>query len=442
VKQGCPLSPTLFGLYLDDLEDAMRAKQDLLDLPSLSGALLLALLYADDLALVSTSLEGLQHQLDVLRDYARQWGLTVNIGKTKAVIYRTAATPVCSNPSLVYDGEPIEFVESFKYLGVDLHCTKPFAAAGLPRKESGERAMLAMLCRCRELGIQDPFLQVKLFDALVQPVMMYAVEMWGARDVGKGVFAGDLVHRAFLRRLLGVRAGTPNMAVLAEVGRYPLHVFAAKMLLNYWNRLVEMDGERLVKRAFMASAALAPQTASNSSHKSWAGQLAAFLAALGLPCDLSAPQTVDVKRAVEQLQSTYLGSVADSSSCKVQQYLRMRSDLHPEDYSMAPYLSAVGGWKQRKHLAQLRLGSHWLGVETGRCSGVPHAQRLCQRCNSGEVDDEDHMVFRCPALNAQRLQHAHVFSPWPDSLRTFMARDPTAVAAFVHSCYEASKALN
>ena len=27
VKQGCPLSPTLFGLYLDDLEDAMRAKQ-------------------------------------------------------------------------------------------------------------------------------------------------------------------------------------------------------------------------------------------------------------------------------------------------------------------------------------------------------------------------------------------------------------------------------
>ena len=109
---------------------------------------------------------------------------------------------------------------------------------------------------------------------------------------------------------------------------------------------------------------------------------------------------------------------------------------------MAPYLSAVGGWKQRKHLAQLRLGSHWLGVETGRGSGVPHAQRLCQRCNSGEVDDEDHMVFRCPALNAQRLQHARVFSPWPDSLRTFMARDPTAVAAFVHSCYEASKALN
>ena len=37
VKQGCPLSPTLFGLYLDDLEEAMRAKQHLLDSPSLAG---------------------------------------------------------------------------------------------------------------------------------------------------------------------------------------------------------------------------------------------------------------------------------------------------------------------------------------------------------------------------------------------------------------------
>lgn len=82
------MSPTLFGLYLDDLEDDMRAKQHLLDSPSLAGMMLLALLWADDLALASLSMAGLQAQMDVLRDYALRWGLTINIEKTKAVIFR------------------------------------------------------------------------------------------------------------------------------------------------------------------------------------------------------------------------------------------------------------------------------------------------------------------------------------------------------------------
>ncbi len=37
-----------------------------------------------------------------------------------------------------------------------------------------------------------------------------------------------------------MRAAKPNVTVLAEVGRYPLQVFAAKMLLKYWNQLICM----------------------------------------------------------------------------------------------------------------------------------------------------------------------------------------------------------
>ena len=66
VKQGCRLSPTLFGLYLDDLEQVFRVH----DLPSLPVQRVPVLLYADDLALVATSPEGLQAQLDLLHAYA------------------------------------------------------------------------------------------------------------------------------------------------------------------------------------------------------------------------------------------------------------------------------------------------------------------------------------------------------------------------------------
>ena len=97
----------------------------MLDLPLLAGRRLLALLYADDLALVSTSPEGLQAQLDVLHAYASKWRLTVNIGKTKAVTFRGPNTKVYPLP-LVYAGANIEEVDSFRYMGMELHCIKQF----------------------------------------------------------------------------------------------------------------------------------------------------------------------------------------------------------------------------------------------------------------------------------------------------------------------------
>ena len=51
------------------------------------------------------------------------------------------------------------------------------------------------------------------------------------------------------------------------------------------------------------------------------------------------------------------------------------------------------------------------------------------------------MIFRCSALGAQRRRHAQLFSPWPDSLRSFMGRETTAVAAFVYECYKADKEM-
>ena len=40
------------------------------------------------------------------------------------------------------------------------------------------------------------------------------------------------------------------------VGRSPLRVSAAMVMLKYWDLLVEMDAGRLVKQAFLSSAAL------------------------------------------------------------------------------------------------------------------------------------------------------------------------------------------
>ncbi len=84
VKQGCSLSPTLFGLYVDGLEKHLLETADI-DAPTLMGVMVPLLLYADDLILMSESASGLQKQLDEIASFCEQRQLTVNLSKTKVV---------------------------------------------------------------------------------------------------------------------------------------------------------------------------------------------------------------------------------------------------------------------------------------------------------------------------------------------------------------------
>ena len=74
VKQGCPLSPTLFGIYIDDFQAELETAGGDLDLPTLCGVQAPALFYADDLDLVSTSVRGLQAQLELLESFCTGGG--------------------------------------------------------------------------------------------------------------------------------------------------------------------------------------------------------------------------------------------------------------------------------------------------------------------------------------------------------------------------------
>ena len=48
-------------------------------------------------------------------------------------------------------------------------------------------------------------------------------------------------------------------------------------------------------------------------------------------------------------------------------------------------------------------------VHSGRWQRLPRAERLCQRCSCSAVDEEAHMIWGCPALIDQRVQHSELF---------------------------------
>ena len=104
VRQGCPLSPLLFSLVMNDL------------LPSISDHTLASsttcingLLFADDVVLISHSSGGLQKMLTNLEQYCDLWCMRLNITKTKVMV----CSEVKSTP-VYYMESQIEVVAQFK----------------------------------------------------------------------------------------------------------------------------------------------------------------------------------------------------------------------------------------------------------------------------------------------------------------------------------------
>ena len=68
VRQGCPLSPILFNLYVNDIFKILN-EQNETEIFLKEGEPINALMYADDLILISESKDGLQKQLNKINEY-------------------------------------------------------------------------------------------------------------------------------------------------------------------------------------------------------------------------------------------------------------------------------------------------------------------------------------------------------------------------------------
>jgi hypothetical protein len=96
VKQGCPLSPLLFSLFIKDVDNEFGSAF-VGAVTGTEGLRVTRMLYADDLTLTANDPVQLQKMLRRPELYAARKGLTVNVQKSYIVnfnAYRNSAVPV------------------------------------------------------------------------------------------------------------------------------------------------------------------------------------------------------------------------------------------------------------------------------------------------------------------------------------------------------------
>jgi hypothetical protein len=88
LKQGCLASPKLFTFFINELITYQKNKGTRGIQLKPCDIEIFSLMFADDVALLADTVVGLQRQLNLLYDFCTDFYLTVNISKTKVVVFK------------------------------------------------------------------------------------------------------------------------------------------------------------------------------------------------------------------------------------------------------------------------------------------------------------------------------------------------------------------
>ena len=107
VPQGSVLGPLLFLVYINAIAEHLLS---LTRLFADDSSLFYSAAHIDDIAGI------INHDMQLLSNWARQWLVTFNPLKTEAVLFTLKKINIL--PQLVFDNIPINFVDSYKHFGV------------------------------------------------------------------------------------------------------------------------------------------------------------------------------------------------------------------------------------------------------------------------------------------------------------------------------------
>jgi len=266
VRQGCIIAPLLFNVFIDfllkeafkDLPDdngfeIMFKVDGCLDRPTSKRGLdahfkeiIANMMYADDMALISTNPASLERMITSLERVTQAWAMCISVPKTKIMsLSRPRGTQPMHNVSI--RGEVIGLVDEFVYLGSML------SSDGSMDKEVNRRIASAaktfhMLVRCFRCKSIMRSTKVAVYKACVIPCLLYGCETWPVLD--RHLQRLHVFHMNCLRRLcnLSRRKKVRNQSILDMCKVEHISELLFRSRLRWLGHVARMDESRVPKK--------------------------------------------------------------------------------------------------------------------------------------------------------------------------------------------------
>ena len=282
-------------------------------------------------------------------------------------------------------------MDTFIYLGVNLSSNASFYKAQKHLSGQASKTLYSLnsifdsTCLC----IQD---KLKLFDALVLPIMNYGSEVWGfhkSQDI-------ERAHLRFLKQILGVRLQTCSMIVYGELSRVPLYVLRNVRFVKYWYKILA-DPFTLLYQVYKQQVC----DVNNRNLKSWSANVKLLLNELGFSYlwnnqEMSQLQlSMVIQRTHDQFYQEFYASINLSSKMETFKTIS-------KHFKLEKYMTSVDVEKHRIALSRFRCSAHKLMIEEGRFRGIGRSPRICPLCPMNIIEDQYHFLLVCPVYRELR----------------------------------------
>ena len=290
VLQGDILSPILFNLFVGKTPDVIDSTCDPVSIgPNKSSCLL----WCDDLVVFSTTPKGLQNAINKIALHFQSLGLEVNKTKTKVIIVNKRCLSLSDRPEHYFylDGKKLDVVNEYQYLGLKLKSSGTLSVAADELHTKASRVYFSkgnILYNHKKWPVERA---MGMFDTIVAPVSLYACELWAPLVLPKKTFRNldslmaawqtfqpELLNSKVCRLLLGVHRKANRLAILGELGRYPLLMKAITHALKY-----EWHLENVISKSSLAFLALQEMKHTSSTEDSWYSRIKSIKQILDIP---------------------------------------------------------------------------------------------------------------------------------------------------------------
>lgn len=402
VRQGENLSPFLFSIFLNDLDEYLQNHVKGVTIDTLADRSqiylkLFILLYADDTVLFSDNEKDLQQALDKFESYCETWKLQVNVNKTKVLVFGKGRK---SNKVVFKLGNyELEQVDEYKYLGLLFSRSGTFYKAKQQIAEQARKAMFSLLRSIRRLSLPID-IQIELFEKTIKPILLYGSEIWGFGNFD----TLEKVQLQFYKYVFNLKKSTPSYMIYGETGVMPIALSIKHRVISYWARIIKnINQDESIKLSSKIYNIIYELHSKKLIKSQWMENVKDYICNSGYSGIWYSQCFNNInwftKSSYQRIKDIYIqnwmANVHQTSNTNLYKYMKL-------NFERSFYLDKLPTCMS-KILIRFLTRNHRLPIEKGRWQNVQFSERKCTVCN--EVGDEYHYIFLCPTFEEIRLRY-------------------------------------